>query len=324
MRQKILYISLIATALLCILFCLSQISFSSMFTSVLAFPFEQIASLLRFLSLSGRFLNAIALMLYVGICLIPIWFILWIKNRRTLHIEDWLLVLLSGLLFMIIYLMINVEMMAQIFNVNMETLLIVQKSILGNVFWSVLVGYVVLHAIRLCFESSTEKLQDYLKIFLSFLAFLFVCAAFGMSFGETLNSFDALKAGNIGNESTLGMSYVFLTLRFLVNITPFMLNIATIFFALRLLHNMKVNRYSDETVISAEKLSLWCKKTLSIVVLTNIFFNVSQLLFAKNLRSINSSISIPIVSIFFVIAILIFARIIAENKQLKSDNDLFI
>ena len=122
MKKKTLYVYLIATALLCIIFWISKNSFSTIFTSALAFPFEQIAALLRALSISGSFLNALALLLYAGICLIPVWFMLWLKTRKKLYAEDWLLVLLSGLLFAVIYLMVNTGGISRIFNAGLNTL----------------------------------------------------------------------------------------------------------------------------------------------------------------------------------------------------------
>jgi hypothetical protein len=40
--------------------------------------------------------------------------------------------------------------------------------------------------------------------------------------------------------------------------------------------------------------------------------------------TLNSSLQIPVLSIAFVLATLLMARFIGENKQLKDDYDMFI
>jgi len=246
------------------------------------------------------------------------------KRIRKLNGEDWLLVLLSGLMFAVLYLMINPGVIVNLFNAGSGAFLVVHKAILGSVIWSVIIGYFVLHVLRLSSNADTKKLYDYLGLLLCALAFLFILAAFGVALGQTIESFTALRADNTGNEASLVMSYIFLSLRFLVDITPFIMNLVTVFLGLKLLEVMKADRYSEETLSSAEKLSLWCKKTLSTVVITNIALNVLQLLFTGSLRDINSSVSIPVTSICFVIVVLLFSRMIAETRKLKKDNDLFI
>jgi hypothetical protein len=91
-----------------------------------------------------------------------------------------------------------------------------------------------------------------------------------------------------------------------------------------LLDEMRANRYSAETVAAAGQISKLCAVALVAMVLANIGFNLLQLLFAKSLVVINSSVQIPVFSITFVLAALLFTRLVTENKQLKDDNDMFI
>ena len=53
MKQKILVGALSVEALVCVLFCILQTSFTGVFSAVMAFPFEQIGMGLRSLSLSS-------------------------------------------------------------------------------------------------------------------------------------------------------------------------------------------------------------------------------------------------------------------------------
>ena len=49
-----------------------------------------------------------------------------------------------------------------------------------------------------------------------------------------------------------------------------------------------------------------------------------QFAFMKTLLVVNGSVQIPILSMAFVLAALLLAQYIKENKQLKDDNDMFI
>jgi hypothetical protein len=202
--------------------------------------------------------------------------------------------------------------------------LAVSKAILGGTVYSVFCGYLVLRILRLCYDSGTEKLQKYMAIMLGVLNALFVYVIFGACFNDLLNSITTLRLGNIGNEHLLNASYVFLVLQFTVDALPYVFNVLVVFAALQLLSEMRSNRYSNSSAEAAGKLSRLCGLALSVTVLSNIAFNLLQIPFAKMLMVINSSVQIPILSIAFLLAVLLLARFISENKQLKDDNDMFI
>jgi len=139
-----------------------------------------------------------------------------------------------------------------------------------------------------------------------------------------LGSVAALRVGNVGNEHLLGASYAFLVLQFIVDALPYALNVIIVFSVLRLLDEMRIDRYSAETVAAAERVSRLCAAFLVTTVLAGICLNLLQFLFSKSLFIINSSVQIPVFSIAFVLAALLFTRLLTENKQLKDDNDLFV
>jgi hypothetical protein len=84
------------------------------------------------------------------------------------------------------------------------------------------------------------------------------------------------------------------------------------------------DRHSEQTEQLSIKLSHWCGKTLAVIVSAEVLLNLLQLVFAGSLRSLNSSVNIPVSSILFVLAVLLFSRLISENRRLKADNDLII
>ena len=324
MREKRVYIVLTMEAVFCFLLYTSKVEATSVFSTIMAAPFEQIGIGLRFLSLQGIFWNALALTIYVAIGLIPIWYLLRVVQKRGFQYEDSLLLVLSILLFLVVYWMANTDKIAKMFPTGEVLGLEVGKAILGCTVYSVLSAYLVLRILRLFSESKLEQLNQYLRILLGVLNVIFVWVIFGDCFGTLLESIKTLNAGNAGNESELDMTYAILGLRFVVEALPYALDIVTVFLALKLVDVMSSDRYSEDTVIVANQLSQWCAKTLAVVMISNMGLNLIQLIFANELRNMSSNVSIPVVSIAFVLAVLILARMIAENRTLKGDNDLFI
>ena len=103
MKERHLFTLLSVEAAACVLFCILQRSLSGLFSTLIAFPFEQIGAGLRVLSLSGAVGNVVAIILYMLLGLIPagIWgFLHWRKKSEPLDI---MLLVISALLFVTLY-----------------------------------------------------------------------------------------------------------------------------------------------------------------------------------------------------------------------------
>jgi hypothetical protein len=321
MKNKLWYVFLGVEAVLCAALCVSRVSFAGAFSAVLAFPFEQLGAGLRALSLSGTAGNVIAIVLYAALSLAPLAVLAWRGLKERLRGEDALLVVLSALLFAVLYLMVNPGDIRMFGGAEGSP---AGKAVLGVTVYSVLCGYLVLRVLRLFFRSGTEKLQKYLDVMLYLLNIVFVYEIFGAGLGELLDSFKSLLASNRGSEQLLGTSYAFLVLQYIVNVIPYVMDIVIVFYAGRFLSELRDDRYSDASVASAGRLSRWCKIALIVMVLSQIAFNLLQLLFAGDLHVMNSRVNIPVLSVLFVLAVLLLSRYLAESKKLKDDNDMFI
>jgi hypothetical protein len=194
----------------------------------------------------------------------------------------------------------------------------------GFIIYSVLFAYIFLRVLRRVNSADIEKLQKYLVVLLYALNALFVFIAAGICFGNFLASIQTLKAGNVGNEQGLGLTYVFLFFQYVVSALPYVLSVFVVFSVLSLLYEMHKDRYSGETVIAADKLSRLCGTVLAVTVLSGMTYNLIQFIFAKRLSVTNSNIEIPLQSIVFLLAVLLVTQIIRDNKKLKEDNNMFI
>jgi len=322
MKRRIFLGFLVCEAVLFMFLYLSRQALPRAFTAVMAFPFEQLGLGLRFLSLLGGIGNAISILLYLVLSLIPAGVLLLIGKKRRYCPEDALLAILSGVLFFVLYLMINPGFIGTYTRIAAGQK--AGKAFLGGMIYSILIGYVILRILRQFYRADLGKLQYYMRILLYGLNGLFVLIAFGAQFGSLLDAYHSLRTGNVGNEHILGMSYVFLTLQYLVNVLPYLLNIFVVFAALDLLEAMKSDRSTETTVTAAEGLSRLCGKALAVTVVSNLGFNLLQLIFIQRLMVVHGSVQIPLLSIAFVLAVLLLAQYIIENKRLKDANDLFI
>ena len=322
MRRKTLIGLLCIEAICLLVLCILQNSFSDSFSSVMAFPFEQIGQGLRHLSLSGDFGNAIAIIIYVIISLLPIAVLFILRKKRVLVIEDGLLVILSIVLFAVLYIATNPGSISALPNNPIGSS--IENAALGCTVYSALCGFIILRLLRLFSAGGAEKLFRYMTVMLVCLNLFFVFMVFGVCFSGLLDSIASLKTGNIGNEELLSTSYTFLVLQFAVDSLPLALNILVVFAALDLLDVMQLNHYSDKAVLAAKRLSRLCSVALVTTILVGIGFNLLQLIFAKSILIWNVSVQIPLLSIIFMLAALLLTQLITDSKSLKDDNDMFV
>lgn len=321
MKRKTFIFLLVAEAALCLALNFAGTIMQGAVTTGLAFPFEQIALGLRALSLSGGVGNGVAIVLYLAVCLAPLVWILLRKPRKLLP-EDALLALLCGGLFWVIYHMINPGLMTHSAVVGGG--LAVAKALMGGAVYSVLCAYIVLQVLRRLFSAGLKQLQRYMMVLLHLLNVIFVYAVFGSGVSALGQSIAALQASNTGNEHLLGTSYLFLVLQHLVNMLPYALNIVMVFGAIRLLHQLRQDKYSQQTIDAAHTFSRLCVACLVITVSTIALLNILQLFMARFIYSINGQLVIPVFSIVFVLAALLLSRLVIENKALRDDSDSII
>lgn len=331
-NQTYSYLILAIEAILCILFStILPLSLSS-FTTVIAFPFEPVGNLLRMLSLSGSFGNVIAIVIYVILCLLPMGF-LFLNHRKQnygeqnqqnhrkqkLHLEDVLLVLLTFVLFAVLYLMINPGEIAAYLGQAAQAG--IAKAILGTVTYSIIIGYGVIHLVRLFVAAQRVKIQKYLSVLLFILNAVFVYVIFGANVRTLASQISDTRAANAGNESALTLTYVFLGLQYIVNVLPYVLDILIVGRVLTLVGEIAKDRYSQSTVLAAKRLSKTCCCMLSITVVSDLVFNILQLIAMRQLVVVNTVANIPVLSILFVLMVLLLTQFIHENTALKEDNN---
>ena len=324
-KEKKLLTILAIEAAACVLFCILRYSVSGMFSSLIAFPFEQLGVGLRWLSLSGAVGNGIAVLFYILLCLIPTGIWLFLRKKQKAQKIDIMLLFLSVLLFFVFYYMINPGL------INTGTIDSGKWSF-GSTFYSVLFGYLLVRGLLQYTEADGGKLRKGIRILLGAVDVILVYEILGSELGSLLQNISSVRSGNTGVTVSggyitlfeLNTTYVFLFLHFLIKILPCILNILVIFGARKLLDLSKEAMYQEENIVFTEKLVRFCTLSLIITIVTDVGFNLLQLFFQNQLYQMDYVVNIPVFSLAFVLAIQLFAGYIREMQRLKKDNDLFI
>jgi type III secretory pathway component EscS len=321
MRRK-LTIILLVEALALFLLSVYRPYRENFFTTLMAFPLEQLGWGLRKISLSGTIGNFISIIIYCAICLSPGVYLAFRLYRRRAHVEDGLLAVLSLILFWVIYMMINPADIAQHF--GSFDLIDINKAFLGIVVYSIAAGYLILRMIRALKDIKTSSILKYLKILLSIICIALVYGIVGSGLMDLSSAFQQLSAGNTGAEQNLGLSYAFLVLQYLVSVLPLALEIIILYAGLELIDAFKRDPYGQDVVTSSQKITRICRWTVAAIMLSQISVNILQLILGSSVHSTHYTLSIPLLSIVFVLITMLLAGYFEQARQLKKDSEMFI
>lgn len=265
---------------------------------ILSFPLQKIADFLGYLSLKSSIGNVIAIIIFTLFCLVPVFILLLKVKRKTFVKTDSLLVLLSVVLFTVVYLLMNPSEMGFLGYVN-------DTSTVTFSFWSLLASYIILKLVETIKKSSTVRSELLFDLMIKIIGACFVFELCSMEITKTEVWIVSLVA-------------------FVVSALPSFFGILIVFSCLRVVSYFALDRYSDNTICSIEKLSSLCIISLKTSAIVTALYAVIQLRFISELSDINFSINIPIVPLCFILLTLIITGFLKESKELKEDNDSFI
>lgn len=283
-----------------------------------AFPFEQLGSALRRMSLSGSGGNAAAIIIYIIFCSIPLIAALIKLLRRSFRSGDILLPVMSLCMFYVTYKMINPD--------TVESwgggFVSVSRTALAWSCWSILIAWLTLGFVADFGQAGKSRRNAYILLWL--LSACFITAGAGLNLSELLQSMKSVQAGNTARVDSLGMSYFVLILQYINDALPNMLSAFIALKAAELVGTAARDRFSAETVGSANRFGAVCAGSLKLIVIVGLIVNLFQIWQMEDLALVSVELSIPLAEIVFVMAAMMLARILQEGKTIRDDNDLFI
>ena len=288
-------------------------------------PFELLGTGLRSLSLSSDIGNIVAIIIYCLLSLIPAVVYMILRNKKRIIEMDRFLFVLSGVLFFVIYYLINPTLFME--NRFGSVTLI-------GLFYALLVGYLVLRAIAVWTKSDMVELQKGIRFLVCMLMLSLMIGILMECFQELPASIQTLKDSNTmvrdpwiafqNNLPNLTFTIVFLFIRCLVKIVPCILEIMILGMILKLIKELGKDRYSEAVAGQLKKLGNMCKNMVLTTVVLNMCFAVLQVIFRNMLYQINMDVTIPLVSIILILAVMMVSKYMRESQQMKEELDMFI
>jgi hypothetical protein len=265
---------------------------------ILSFPLQKIADFLGYLSLKSSMGNIVAIVFFTLFCLVPVFILLLKMKTKTFVKTDSLLVLLSVVLFAVIYLLINPSELGLIGYMD-------GASTVTFSFWSLLASYFILKLVDTIKNSSAVRSELIFDIIIKIIGAVFVFDLCNMEFTKT-------------------EVWIVSLIAFVNSALPSLFGLLIVFSCLRVLSCFALDRYSDNTIHSAEKLSSLCMVSLKTSAVVTALYSVIQLRFISELSDINFSINTPLAPLCFILLTLIITKFLRDSKELKEDNDSFI
>lgn len=288
---------------------------------LMSFPFAQIGGLLRALSLAGAFGNIAAILLYAALGLAPLLFLFWRVAKKKVRLEDSLLVVLSALLFFMIYLMVNPALISKMFILG--GLSGMGKAILGGSFYSVLIGYLIFRLLRRISHSKAAEMLKWLQLIFALSAAALIFSAFYLAVVGMIGNIQEVKSANTDPAVSLAMTNTIIFIRFVLQQIPVLLSVWLLILAIKLTDALKQDRYGEEAATAAGRLGAFSKLTVAVTVICSIAANLLQLIFRGSLNS-HFSVQVPLTSLALMLIMLLLAQYFADSSRLHKDNQLFI
>ncbi|MCM1058607.1 MAG: hypothetical protein NC517_13540 [Firmicutes bacterium] len=301
-----------------------------------AFPWEQIGTLLRRLSLAGGAGNAAAWVLFAAIGGCPL--ILWglLARQRKSSRAELLLPVLSLTLFSGLWFLINPSYLeAGFFPAGMGE---AGKGAFALAIDSVLLCWLLLRFLRSSGKMSRKSLLRSLELLLGLYVVLAGAAILlqaGAELGKGWENMGVSVSGGtdriplfpdtvIAKERSLGLSRCFLVLQTVCRYLPDCLELVLCTAAIFFLRSCEQGSFREESLKQMERLKKLSVCSLGAAAGANVCANLLQLAFAKYLYSSNYTLVFPVRQIIFMLGALMLSRFWLESKKLKDDNGLFI
>ena len=322
MKVRNFILILAAEAVLCVVAAVTlTLQSGSGYMMLFQFPFAQIGLLLRSLSLSGAAGNAAAIVLYAILCIVPLMFAVPRIRKRTLKAEDALLAVMSGFAFYMMYMMINPGLLNRIPFYAVGDF---GKAVLGGTFYSLLIGYLVLRLLRRADGSSTDALLSVMRLLFAAVAVALVFSISYIGVSAAKAELAAIKAANTDPSVSLGMTSVFVLLRYIFSLAPVAMEIAIFLLGMHLCEALQQDRYGEAAVGAAQKLAAFAKWTVVVILLCCILINLAQIIFAGSLLWADFFTTLPVSEIVVAVGALLLTRFFIESRNLKQDNQMII
>lgn len=282
------------------------------YVAVFGFPFVEIGKLMRFLLQSGKIGSAFAALLWGALSLTPAFFALKNAGKQGRRAENAALLFMSLCLFAGLWAMADGAFADGLVPGGGAVMLPVKRAVIGGALWSVIVMWAVFRLLRYIAGDGEKRLLRCMKG-----AVYALCAAFefGLAFSEAVG----LVAGMAAAQNAAAVFAEIVS--FVICAAPYAFDLLVASAGITLLDALM----SDMgTVQAALMLAVRAKTALYVSAAAIPAYNLCRVAFAGATNSVNTHVVIMVGSLAFTLAALLLSRLIADNKQLRDENDMFV
>lgn len=307
-------ITLTVTQILLIAAAVAGSIYPQFYMAVFGFPFAQIGALMRLLFAGGKIGSAFAALLWGAVALIPAFFALRNMGKQGRRAENAALWLMSLCLFIGLWAMADGAFAETLVPGGGAVMLPMKRAVIGGVIWSVIVMWAVFRLLRYIAGDGEKRLLRCMK---GAVYALCVAFEFGLAFSEVGGLCAAIAAAQSG-------AAVFAeAVSFIICAAPYVFDLLVASAGIVLIDTLSTDM-SAETVQAAERLAARAKTALYVSAAAIPEYNLCRVAFAGITGSVNTHVVIMVGSLAFTLAALLLSRLIADNKQLRDENDMFV
>lgn len=333
-HKKTMLILALEAAVLILVCCLTRRNTGEAGFSILTYPFSLLANGLNTLVSGGTVGAGLAAALWIGMSMLPLAFALRNRNQSMSIWERLALCFLSLTLAVSLYGMAApAKIWPFAFAGGAEAENVIRFA-LASAICSAAILWFVLYLIRRFRSGGWNGLLRSAAV-LGCVLCVFLTAVAAIAFSDCVLTLADIKQNGVEaavetasytdmNSAAAGNLDVFvMILRSLVRIIPLLLDVAVILRGMDLLNEMRSGA-GENVASAAERLSRICCISLGLSAALPAGFNLIQVLLARSLSNVNLSVEFSVTALLVTVLVLLFARLVIENKKLKDDNSLFI
>lgn len=291
--------------------------------NAVTFPWEQAGRWLRSLSLSGSAGNTAAWILYLSIGILPLAVMLFLSARHQAEKCDWLLPILSAALYTGLWFFINPSYM-DLYLTPIPTGGLA-KYTLAAVIDSLLLTWILLRVISRQKQWSRRRLLPGLRFLLYLYLLVLTAESLWLCSRDFITACRELEQNNSAiSQSLLTANILFLALRGIVQLIPYLSEIILLAIAARFLRCFEKEAFGSQTSAWLERLKVCSSCLLTLILLSNVGFSILQLLCARFILSASHTLVFPLSKLLVISGLCMLSLFYLDSKRLKEDNDMFI
>lgn len=280
---------------------------------LMALPFTFAGKGLRAMSLSGSGGNVAAIVLYGALCLLP----LALKfGKKWGKWDIWLLVC-SGLMFYVMYLMVNPGQRPAVMRNE------VGDGIYASGVYSLLLTWAVGKLANQAGRTG-YNLYRVLEVFLILWAAELALVGIGRAGVDCWTSIGEIKAANTMSGLNLAPTCLFQWLIFAGQAVEYGLDAWLLLRLAGLMRELGKDPYSEACAQAGLRLQKVANAVLLVPLMAQAALNGAQAMAAPILYHIDTNLNLPVTSIILALGSMALTRLLVHGKELKEDNDLFI